>query len=375
MFLSVFDIFKIGIGPSSSHTMGPMSAAARFLDDLRGGAEKIPGAGTLASVTATLHGSLAFTGKGHATDRAVILGLCGLSPATLDPDETERLLAEVPKSKQVCPPGLPPLGFDPETDLIFDYGPPLEAHANGMVLRAFDTVGNPYHSETYYSVGGGFVMTEVELRAEREGTDGTLQDEQQALNFPYPFGTAKEMLAMGAATGKTIAQMKRANEAQIHGAALDDKIDAIWRAMDDCISRGLATEGILPGGLKVRRRAAAIHAKLLEERGHNLAQPHVANDRMSVYAMAVNEENAAGGKVVTSPTNGAAGMVPAVVRYYREPGAARRRHAFHAARQLHPGHAGDRARHEPEIQGNLHRRHRGQHPRMLSPQEQMVRAG
>lgn len=318
MFLSVFDIFKIGIGPSSSHTMGPMSAAARFLDDLRGGVDKIPGAGALASVTATLHGSLAFTGKGHATDRAVLLGLCGLVPATLDPEAAERLMADVPKTKKVSPPGLPPMNFDPETDLIFDYGPPLEAHANGMVLRAFDTAGNPYHTETYYSVGGGFVMTEAELRAEREGTAATLHDEKQALNFPYPFGTAKEMLAMGAASGKTIAEMKRANEGQIHGNELDDRIDAVWGAMDDCITRGLATEGILPGGLKVRRRAAAIHAQLQAERGRNLTQPHVANDWMSVYAMAVNEENAAGGKVVTSPTNGAAGVVPAVVRYYRE---------------------------------------------------------
>ncbi|MCR9085702.1 MAG: L-serine ammonia-lyase [Rhodobacteraceae bacterium] len=318
MFLSVFDIFKIGIGPSSSHTMGPMTAAARFLDDLRGGVDKIPGAGTLASVTATLHGSLAFTGKGHATDRAVLLGLCGLRPATLDPDEAERLFAEVHKSRQVAPPDLPVLAFDPNTDLVFDYGPPLEGHANGMVLRAFDTVGNPYHVETYYSVGGGFVMTEAELRAEREGTATSLHDEKQALNFPYPFGTAKEMLAMGTSSGMTIAQMKHANERQIHGDSLDGRIDAIWTAMEACIDRGLATEGILPGGLKVRRRAAGIHAKLQAERGRNLVQPHVANDWMSVYAMAVNEENAAGGKVVTSPTNGAAGVVPAVVRYYRD---------------------------------------------------------
>ncbi len=318
MFLSVFDIFKIGIGPSSSHTMGPMTAAARFLDDLRGGAEKIPGAGTLASVQATLHGSLAFTGKGHATDRAVLLGLSGLEPATLDPDDAERVVEDVHKTKTVAPPDLPTLGFDPEKDLIFDYGPPLEGHANGMVLRAYDTVGNMYHIETYYSVGGGFVMTEAELRAERDGVSVTLHAEKEALNFPYPFGTAKEMLQMGAASGKSIAQMKRANEQTIHGDDLDRGIDTVWKAMDDCISRGLTQEGILPGGLKVRRRAAKIHSALQSERGNNLAQPHVANDWLSVFAMAVNEENAAGGKVVTSPTNGAAGVVPAVVRYYRD---------------------------------------------------------
>ncbi|WP_163272488.1 L-serine ammonia-lyase [Chelativorans alearense] len=317
MFLSVFDIFKIGIGPSSSHTMGPMTAAARFLDDLRGAADKSPGAGRLARVTATLHGSLAFTGKGHATDRAVILGLCGLLPDTLDPDRAESLEAEVRRTRQITPEGLGVLKFDPETDLVFDYGPPLEGHANGLVLRAFDTRDNPYHTETYYSVGGGFVLTEGELRRKNENA-ASLHDEKQGRDYPYPFGTAREMLAMGATSGKTIAQMKRANEMIAHGADLDAKIDRIWQAMDDCIERGLAQEGILPGGLKVRRRAKAIHEKLLAERGHNSAQPHQANDWLSVYAMAVNEENAAGGRVVTSPTNGAAGVVPAVLRYYRD---------------------------------------------------------
>jgi L-serine dehydratase len=317
MFLSVFDIFKIGIGPSSSHTMGPMTAAARFLDDLRGGAENIPGAGGLARVTATLHGSLAFTGKGHATDRAVILGLCGLRPDTLDPDRAEQLEAQVRRSGQIAPEGLGTLKFDPATDLVFDYGPSLEGHANGLVLRAFDIEGNPYHTETYYSIGGGFVLTEAELRRKQEDAV-SLRDEKQARDFPYPFGTARDMLAMGAASGKTIAEMKRANEMVVHGAELDTKIDRICQAMDDCIERGLAKDGILPGGLKVRRRARAIHEKLLAERGHNQAQPHQANDWLSVYAMAVNEENAAGGRVVTSPTNGAAGVVPAVLRYYRD---------------------------------------------------------
>src|SRR5690606_15884868 len=211
MFLSVFDIFKIGIGPSSSHTMGPMTAAARFLDDLRGGADKFPGAGRLARVTATLHGSLAFTGKGHATDRAVILGLCGLLPDTLDPDRADQLETEVRRPGQIAPEGLGSLAFNPDTDLIFDYGPPLEGHANGLVLRAFDTVGHLYHAETYYSVGGGFVLTEAELR--RKNDDAAVpRRREQAQAVPYPFETAKEMLAMGAASGKSIAEMKRANE-------------------------------------------------------------------------------------------------------------------------------------------------------------------
>nr|WP_274709223.1 L-serine ammonia-lyase [Nitratireductor luteus] len=314
--MSVFDIFKIGVGPSSSHTMGPMVAAARFLDDLRGQAEKIPGAGELHRLGASLHGSLAFTGKGHATDRAVILGFCGLSPETLDPHRAEALEAEVRREGVVRPEGLGELRFAPETDLVFDWGPPLEGHANGLVLRAYDRAGNTYHQQTYYSIGGGFVVTAAEFEAQQTAQP-KLRDEKAAHAFPYPFGTAREMLEMGARSGLSIARMKRANETVLHGAELDAKIDRILQAMDDCIERGLTQEGILPGGLKVRRRAKAIHEQLQAEKGNNLAQPFQANDWMSVYAMAVNEENAAGGRVVTSPTNGAAGVVPAVLRYYR----------------------------------------------------------
>ena len=328
MFLSVFDVFKIGVGPSSSHTMGPMTAAARFLGDLRGGAEIIPGAGRLARLGASLHGSLAFTGRGHATDRAVILGLLGLTPATLDPDEAERLEAEVRRTKRIAPPDLGDLAFDPETDLVFDYGPPLPGHANGLRLRAFDAAGHPYLTQTYYSVGGGFVMTEEELERSREKVRGP----QEEPGCPYPFATAREMLAMAERSGLSIAAMKRANEearaprpassAAGDGPAvaggLDARLDRIWEAMDACIERGLRMEGTLPGGLGVERRAKAIHGQLLAERGRNQAQPHTINDWLAVYAMAVNEENAAGGRVVTSPTNGAAGVVPAVIRYWRD---------------------------------------------------------
>ncbi len=315
MFLSVFDVFKIGIGPSSSHTMGPMVAAARFIEDLRAGKGNYPGSGPLARLSATLHGSLAFTGKGHATDRAVILGLCGLLPETLDLDEATRIEREVYAERQIRPDGLPVLGFDPRTDLIFDYGPPLAGHANGMVLRGHDARGTVYYSQIYYSVGGGFVVTDQEL-AEPDRTT-PLSGEKQSRPVPFPFGTAKEMLAMGRTSGQTIAQMKRANEWVLHGADLEPKLDRIHEAMDACIDRGLSQDGILPGGLKVRRRAKKIHEALCAEKGLNTNQPHVANDWMSVYAMAVNEENAAGGRVVTSPTNGAAGVVPAVMRYYR----------------------------------------------------------
>ncbi|MEM0977133.1 MAG: L-serine ammonia-lyase [Pseudomonadota bacterium] len=311
MFLSVFDIFKIGIGPSSSHTMGPMVAAARFLDLLRDG-EKKPGAGQVASLGASLHGSLAFTGKGHATDRAVVLGFAGFVPETVEPDAVEATLAEVTQTKEVQLEGLPPLKFNPETDVKFDYDLTLPGHANGLILKAFDEAGNLYQSETYYSVGGGFVVTEAEL----ENPEPINADDHE---YPYPFHKAAEMLEMGIASGKTIAEMKRANE-EVHLAreGLNKRMDRVWDVMDSCIDAGLSSEGILPGGLSVRRRAKGIMDQLQEEKGVNLAQPHVVNDFLSVYAMAVNEENAAGGRVVTSPTNGAAGVVPAVIRYYRD---------------------------------------------------------
>lgn len=315
MFLSVFDIFKIGVGPSSSHTMGPMTAAARFLDDLRSGREKEPGAGDLAALGGSLHGSLAFTGKGHATDRAVILGFAGFVPATLDPDRAEVIEAKVRADGLVTPPDLPPLRFHPDRDLVFDYGPPLPGHANGMILRAYDTAGRLYLEETYYSIGGGFVATGRELESAAQG--GASADRPGG--YPYPFSSAAEMLAMGATTGKSIAAMKWANEtAHVPRATVKAKLDAIAQAMDDCIDRGLRVDGELPGGLRVKRRAKAIHDQLLAERGSNLSQPHTITDWLSVYAMAVNEENAAGGRVVTSPTNGAAGVVPAVLRYYRD---------------------------------------------------------
>jgi L-serine dehydratase len=318
MFLSVFDIFKIGVGPSSSHTMGPMTAAGRFLDDLRSGRTPIPGSGAPAHLQCTLHGSLAFTGKGHSTDRAVILGLCGFEPATIDPDDAELALAAVARTRTVQPNGLEPLKFNPDEDLIFDYGPPLEGHANGMVLRAFDVAGALRLEETYYSIGGGFILTADEL-GDMDRTPAGLKTAKKQAGYKYPFSTAREMLALGVKHGKTIAEMKRANEgAHIDPAQLDERLDGIWKTMSGCIDRGLREDGILPGGLNVRRRAKKIHERLVEQRGSNMAQPHVANDWMSVYAMAVNEENAAGGKVVTSPTNGAAGVVPAVMRYYRD---------------------------------------------------------
>ena len=315
MFLSIFDIFKIGVGPSSSHTMGPMTAAGRFLDMLREGREKEPGAGDLSALTCSLHGSLAFTGKGHATDRAVMLGFLGFLPASMDADRAEVLSSELMKSKIVTPEGLPALRFDPVKDVVFDYDLTLPGHSNGMLLKAFDTAGHLHTQETFYSVGGGFVMTEREMAQ----SNSDLRARQLEAGYPYPFSTAAEMLEMGAKSNKTIAQMKEANElAHLTRAELRQKLDDLQSAMFDCIDRGLRMEGELPGGLHVKRRAKHIHEQLKAEQGVNIAQPHTVNDWISGYAMAVNEENAAGGKVVTSPTNGAAGVLPAVLRYYRD---------------------------------------------------------
>ena len=312
MFLSVFDIFKIGVGPSSSHTMGPMLAAARFLSSL------CETDGKPARLRVRLHGSLAFTGKGHATDRAVILGLLGYRPETLEPDRADDLVAGVQDGGCIDVPGIGALAFEPAADLVFDYGDPLPGHANGLVIEALDGAGRSVLAETYYSIGGGFVMTAAELAEQQVGDPAGLGAEKESLGYPYPFGSAAEMLAMGDRAGLSIADMKRANETVAHGAGLDAALDSVLDAMDGCIDRGLSQTGILPGGLKVRRRAKAIHDALVAERGLNRVQPHAVNDWMSVYAMAVNEENAAGGRVVTSPTNGAAGVVPAVLRYYRD---------------------------------------------------------
>ena len=310
MFLSVFDMFKVGIGPSSSHTMGPMVAAGRFLDLMRASPFRFHG------LRASLHGSLAFTGVGHATDRATILGLAGFMPETYDADKAEETLAHIRTTGTVSPEGLGTLTFEPDRDLVFDYDHKLTGHANGMVLMATDAQGDVTLRQVYYSIGGGFVMTEEELAAGKATDEGA--------PVPFPFKTAAEMLDMAAASGKTIAAMKRANEISRNGdARLRQGTARIWQVMNDCIDRGLVSDGILPGGLGVKRRAKGIFDALMAERGMNLTAPHTINDWMSVYAMAVNEENAAGGQVVTAPTNGAAGVVPATIRYYLDhvPGA------------------------------------------------------
>ena len=308
MFVGITDIFKIGIGPSSSHTMGPMSAAHRFLENLVSHCKDKAEQPT--HLQARIHGSLAFTGKGHATDRAIYLGLMGFVPATLDPAQVNDYEARLMQDKKIDHPNLGVMSFHPEQDLIFDYDEMLPGHTNGMQFYAFDTAGHLVFHEIYYSIGGGFIRRSDEMSQSAVAVDEA---------HPYQFTTAADMLAMGEAHGLTIAEMQRANEGAYQSdEALNDFIASIWQVMDNCISRGLAAEGILPGGLDVKRRAKHIHEQLTVESMRNDQQPHIANDWLSVYAMAVNEENAIGGQIVTSPTNGAAGVVPAVIRYYRD---------------------------------------------------------
>ena len=264
----------------------------------------------------SLHGSLAFTGVGHATDRAVILGLAGFQADDYDAEKAEAELARIHEEGTVSPEGLGELKFLPKDDLAFDYGPNLPGHANGLIIKGTDAQGDVVTEVTYYSIGGGFVLTAAELAAGKDQDDGP--------PCPFPFKTAKEMLDMAAESGLSIAQMKRENELSRKPVEdLDRGLARIWEVMNACIDRGLSHDGILPGGLRVKRRAKKIHEALQAERGMNLTAPHTINDHISTYAMAVNEENAAGGQVVTAPTNGAAGVVPATIRYWLDhvPGA------------------------------------------------------
>lgn len=312
MFLSVFDLFKIGVGPSSSHTMGPMTAAGRFLSELAGNEWPRPTGTRVARLKVSLHGSLAFTGIGHGSDRAVILGLAGEVPESVDPDAADDIIRTVGSDRQVSPPGHSAYLFDPAEDLVMDRKTPLPGHANGMTFRAYAADGRLLLRRVYYSIGGGFVVSEEELQ--RLQAKSAREPDRKV---PFPFAKASDMLRMAGESGLSIAEMKRSNEeSRMSRVQLDAGLDSIWEAMRGCIDRGLAQEGIMPGGLKVRRRARMLHDTLEEEWSRNKPNPLLANDWLSVYAMAVNEENASGGRVVTAPTNGAAGVVPAVLRYW-----------------------------------------------------------
>ena len=303
VFLSIFDIFKVGIGPSSSHTMGPMLAAGRFLQLCA--AATLPG-GEL-TLSCRLYGSLAYTGEGHGTIRAVLCGLLGMLPASYDREAADEALAELAKSETVRLPNGRRAHLSPHAVTV-EKGQRLPAHPNGMTFVLAALGGGEVVSQSYYSIGGGFVLTADEMAA------GPLKPSDTEV--PYPFDNAVQMLEMGAASGLTIAAMKRANEMARGSGDLDAEIMALWQVMSRSIDRGLHSDGVLPGGLNVKRRAKGLNDKLTARAGANDAPLHSAVDWLQAYAMAVNEENAAGGQVVTAPTNGAAGVIPAVVRYY-----------------------------------------------------------
>jgi L-serine dehydratase len=299
---SVFDLFKVGLGPSSSHTVGPMRAAGMF-------ARRLGELGTLgatARVLVELYGSLALTGKGHATDRAVLLGLEGLRPDCTDPEHAEQRCATIRGEGALLLDGRQRIAFHEEHDLVFLRERTLPRHANALRIRAFDAQGATLDEQTYYSVGGGFV--------ESEDDAGSIAGDA-GVSGPFPFESARELLAIGQRTKLAIWEIVLANERSRHeDAAIRGYVDELWDVMRRCAQHGLETEGILPGGLNVRRRAPRLYRKLLARTGAGSELD--AMDYVNAVAMAVNEENAAGGRVVTAPTNGAAGVIPAVVHYY-----------------------------------------------------------
>jgi L-serine dehydratase len=299
--ISVFDLFSIGIGPSSSHTVGPMRAAGIF-------AHRLKNEGLLAhtaSVRAELFGSLGATGHGHGTPKAVLLGLAGHSPRTVDVERADEEVARVRETRRLDLLGAHEIDFDPDSQLVLHRRRSLPYHANGMTLFAYDETGATLLEKTYYSVGGGFVVDEDAVGEDRIKLDDTV--------LRHPFRTGDELLRLSRDTGLSISALMLENvkawrtEAEIRSGLLD-----IWQVMQACVQRGMSREGILPGGLKVRRRAAQSARQL---RADGDPAKH-AMEWVTLYAMAVNEENAAGGRVVTAPTNGAAGIIPAVLHYY-----------------------------------------------------------
>ncbi|NJD30778.1 MAG: L-serine ammonia-lyase [Gammaproteobacteria bacterium] len=309
MSLSVLDIFKVGVGPSSSHTMGPMNAAATFADDL---VEK----GLLdrtAKIAAQVYGSLALTGRGHCTDRAILLGLEGNRPDSLDPAAMEPALARIRDSGRLRLGGRREIAFDEPMDLLFHREQVLPLHPNGLRFTALDASGGTLHREEFYSTGGGFIV--------RAAHFGRPQEEGQRVTMPHPFASARELLDAARDGGLDLHELVLENERTLRSDAETGRaLLGIWSVMNDCIERGFRGTGLLPGVLKVRRRAARLHRVLVESCE---PRPLDAMDWVNAFALAVNEENAAGGRVVTAPTNGAAGIVPAVIAYYRrfEPGA------------------------------------------------------
>ena len=304
MVASTFELFKIGVGPSSSHTMGPMLAAALFV-------ERLAKAGRLDGVTRVqtwLFGSLALTGKGHATDRAILLGLSGHRPDDIEPDDADRLVDHIRSCSEMRLDGTRTIPFREETDVIFDQKKRLDFHSNAMRFTACRG-DEAIESRVYYSVGGGAVLDEDQI--------GSNNPESGLWDVPHSFCSGADLLRIAAEEQLSIADIMRANErTRQDDAAISASIRAIADAMSACIDRGIQQDGILPGGLRVKRRAPLIHARLMERQERALSDPLTILDWVNLWALAVNEENAAGGKVVTAPTNGAAGIVPSVLRFY-----------------------------------------------------------
>ena len=316
MAVSVFDLFKIGIGPSSSHTVGPMRAARLFV-------QRLGHDGLLAQVArlkCSLYGSLGATGKGHGSDKAVLLGLLGEAPDTVAIEAVPALLHAVRHDKALQLPGGPRIAFDEKTDLKFHRRESLPFHANGMRFEALDAAGAPLAERCYYSVGGGFVVSD-EVAADGARQKAIVPD---TTALPYPFHSGAELLALCEKYRISIAALMRRNEQHWRSdAEIDAGLLNIWQVMQDCVQRGCHSDGVLPGGFKVKRRAAPLYRALCANPEAALRDPLQVLDWVNLYALAVNEENAAGGRVVTAPTNGAAGIVPAVLHYYHRftPGA------------------------------------------------------
>ena len=313
MALSVFDLFKIGIGPSSSHTVGPMKAAAMFARRLG----KLEILHFAARIEAKLYGSLGATGKGHGTDTAVMLGLEGSMPDTIDPDSIDARIKQIRAQGNITVDGKHTLAFREKTDILFLRRESLPFHSNGVRFSAFAADGTLLEERRYFSVGGGFVVSQEEADAVTGGQADAPRFVVDPSVLVHPFSSGDALLAITRETGLSIAQVMRKNErAWRTDAELDAGLDAIWDAMKGCVERGCRTDGHLPGGMQVKRRAAELHRTLSSRPEQALKDQLTILDFVNVYAMAVNEENAAGGRVVTAPTNGAAGIVPAVMHYY-----------------------------------------------------------
>ncbi|BCM75535.1 L-serine ammonia-lyase [Aeromonas caviae] len=305
--ISVFDMFSIGIGPSSSHTVGPMRAACAFIQTLKANALL----SRTGRVVVECYGSLGQTGKGHGTGKAIILGLAGFEPESVDIEAIPSFLAQVEQTQTLCLGGEQPSEFPRIGAILFNRRKTLPAHSNGMTLRAYegDTL---VFEQTYYSIGGGFIIEESHFANARE--EAARFD--AAHPIPYPFESGAELLAQCQESGLSISGLMLANEKVFRSEAeIKAGLRKIWQAMQGCVERGCKSEGVLPGGLKVKRRAPALYRQLCGETNFN-KDPLMVMEWVDLFALAVNEENAAGGRVVTAPTNGAAGIIPAVLHYY-----------------------------------------------------------